>query len=251
MTDNDPGFSLDDKIIRSDNVKAALYFLASGDYLFRWQDAGSSRFDRDLGLHSKCLSEIDVSSAFGHKEIDSGWLPAGVIRWGFGPAGRMCVSEIPAQTIKITMEKAVPAAGKKTRVKKYTFKLATPHMVLVGTGTRYAIFALDGPFTPGRAAFHAPFPNINGSGWICFGSTNKVPEAKPENMAAAWKLFVDAPFNDHQRDGKSKSHPDDIRNALMECAGKAEYPLSDLVPMHSTIGALVDNIARKGTVDDD
>jgi len=129
-------------------------------------------------------------------------------------------------------------------------KMTTPNLVMLGMGTGYAIFALDGPFAPGQPVFHAPFPNVNGDGWICFGS-NKAPEALPENMAAAWKLFVDAPFNGHLVDGKSVSNPDDIRNTLIGYAGQTTYPISDLVPMHSTIGAIIDRITHTGTVNND
>jgi hypothetical protein len=243
-------FVYQDGIIKSDSVDAALYFLTSGDFLLRWKTNTKQHPYQSKEkpiFQSKCLSAVDVNSAFSHKEIDTGWLPEGVIRTGFGPGGRWCVKVIEPRPIKILLEE-LPTGTGKARDRKIT--ITPPRLVMLGMNTHFSLFALAGPFTPNQKAFYPPFPNINGSGWICMGD-NKMPEAFPENMAAAWELFLDAPFNNHGMNGKSKKHPDDIRLTLLENAGKDEYPVSDLQSMNSTIGSIIDNITHKGQVDDD
>ena len=56
------------------NAEAELYFLPGGHYLFRRRSAA--------GVTSKFVTAPDVAAAFTGQEMDSGWLPPGVMRIG-------------------------------------------------------------------------------------------------------------------------------------------------------------------------
>jgi hypothetical protein len=196
--------------------EAALYFL-EGHYLFKYPGPDK--------LTSKFISHADVVSAFSKEQVDTGWLPTGILRTGHGRKGSWFVYAAPPQAITHNFP------GNQ-------LTLPIPATVLVGVGKTYCLWALKGAVTPGSRLFNAPFPNVHGDGRICWGS-NPVREAEPGIAPAAWGLFFSSPFNRDLVQGKSKSFPEDIAEQLTNLAatGARKYPLSDLVPYHDSRGS--------------
>ena len=66
-------------------------------------------------------------------------------------------------------------------------------------------------------------------------------EATPVGVAKAWEAFLDSPFNNHDVQGKCRSHPGDIRDLLLELARRRTkaFPASELVGGEHTIEAVI------------
>lgn len=204
------------------DYQAALYFL-DGHYLFR------SRSGR--GWSSKFVTAWDVKAAFVGKETDSGWLLPGVVRSGSNRSGKWFVYSAPSQKTVISFDG-----------EDGTIKIPLPRTVLIGNGSNYYLWSLVADrFDRNAIAYAAPYPNIHGEGKICWGAATP-PRADPERAREVWDLFFSTPFNNHLVDRKSKSHPDDVRLALRESAGKREYPINDMQTTGASIGSLVNHL---------
>lgn len=88
--------------------------------------------------------------------------------------------------------------------------------------------------------FHAPIPNVFGSGAICWGTVQCVEDAalRGSSLAADWTMLLGSSFGDHAVGGKSKRQPHDIRKLLIELEAKkaTRYPTGDLIPFKKTLG---------------
>lgn len=93
--------------------------------------------------------------------------------------------------------------------------------------------SLDAPL------FHLPLPNVFHSGSICWGSVPVVSEAvlKGSSLADDWAVFLGSRFGDHGCNGKSRSHPQDIRQKLIQLEQRKVrvYPKSDLIATGRTL----------------
>jgi hypothetical protein len=87
--------------------------------------------------------------------------------------------------------------------------------------------------------FHLPLPNVFNSGSICWGSVPTTSETalKSGSLAEDWAVFLGSRFGDHGCNGKSKSHPQDIRQKLIDLEKRhvRVYPKSDLIPAQRTL----------------
>jgi hypothetical protein len=204
------------------NAVASLFFLASGHYLFRYLEDGREA--------SKFVTSVDVAAAFSMKEIDSGWMPSGMVRCGSNANGPWFVYSVPGQKVKISLDNNV------------TITVPAPRLVLVGSGSVYWLAATTtAHFDADGFAYHAPFPNVYQDGKICWG-TNTPPEAIPENVRKVWDLFWEAPFNADLAGKKSKAHSKDVRDQLRALAENKvhTYPKSDLISMNIDIERFVE-----------
>lgn len=213
-----------------DGATAALYFL-EGEYCF--QSA-----DETAGLVQKIVSPASVRDAFAKEALDSGWLPPGVNRYGVGAKGAWMVRwHAPAiYTIQLAS-------------RKQPLVVPMPALIWIGQKHNYFIVAAkEKAFTPNAALFHAPLANVGSSGLICFGQ-NPHPDVSRGGLEKAWYTFWDAPFNNHQGNGKSQLHPDGINAQLLVLArAKAKaYPLEDLVSMNTTLNAAIDRLTKRGS----
>ena len=208
---------------------AALFFLNGGHYLFRFMEDGKKA--------SKFVTSVDVAAAFSMKELDTGWLPAGVVRCGQNAAGQWFVYSTPPQKVKLSLEKAAINGG------DIPLTIPIPRLALIGSGSSYWLAAMRGKhFEHEAMAYHAPFPNVHPSGKICWGG-NTPPEAKPENARHAWELFFESPFNADLTGQKSQRHSKDVRELLKELDHNHRlYPISDLISMNIPIERLVEKV---------
>jgi PRTRC genetic system protein B len=187
----------------------------------------------------KFLSPAAVRSAFRNEPIASGWLPEGVRQWGSGSRGDWMVSHY---------KPAVYTFAISGRARKLTAPM--PALIWFGINHNYYIFAMLGDkFEPKAQLFHAPVANVNNKGLICFGE-NEHPDVKKGGFEKTWHTFWEAPFNNHQDDGKSVSQKDDINKKLLELAkAKAQfYPVSDLVPMGMTLEQAIERLTNRKSI---
>lgn len=198
---------------QSPDVMATVYIM-HGQYIVRYQD-NQQKF-------SKFVSPDVIRAAFTQIPIDSGFLPSGTVRWGSYSQGNWVVKFIPPQQTSIFLADTS---------KPNALRIPLPGLVFLGIGYRYFLWAVKTrEFEPQAGVFHAPFPNINADGSICFGS-NRVPKCSSTTLESAWQLFLSSPFNGDSATGKSKLNPNDVQKQLRAITSKRRYPLRDLVPI--------------------
>lgn len=197
-------------------VLASLHFLPGGHYLFR------QTFPVAV---SKFVTATDVAAAFLHQEVDTGWMPAGIVRYGQEIKGSWFVYSPPTQKVTITL---VPVANGET---EQTITIPAPRLVLIGAGGEYYLWAIKtSHFEHQAVMYNAPFPNLYPDGKICWGN-NKPPAVDPKTARKTWELFFESPFNNHLASGKSETHHNDVRSLLRSLDGKGKFPAADLVPI--------------------
>jgi len=108
----------------------------------------------------------------------------------------------------------------------------------------YAVYAVKRrPGTLDVALHLAPLPNVFNSGSICWGSVQRVSDEalSGASLAEDWSMLLGSPFGDHACNGKSKSHPHDIRQKLieLEAKGAKRYPTADLIPAKKTLAQVL------------
>jgi hypothetical protein len=109
---------------------------------------------------------------------------------------------------------------------------------------QYGLFAVKRrPQTLDVPLFHAPLPNVFGSGAICWGTVQRVTDDALRGAALAhdWSMLIGSSFGSHACSGKSRSHPQDIRAKLvaLEAQKAKRYPVSDLIPVKKTLAHLL------------
>src|SRR5262249_38498117 len=147
----------------------------------------------------KYVSPGAVRQAFAAEPIDSGWLPAGVCRWGISAKGAWMLRwHAPAQY-------NVWLPGR-----KQVLRVPMPALVFFAQGHAYYLWAMKGRvFNPKGELCHAPCANVNSSaGLICWGE-NRHPDVGTGCFDAMWATFWDAPFSGSHAAGKSKAYPED------------------------------------------
>ena len=202
---------------------AALYFLESGDYLFQRQNSSSA------GSVSKFLNSVDVAASFSDVWLDTGWMDAGVLRWGRCEAGPWYVYSAPER-------RKYEVIGSDEKL-----VIPLPRLVMLAIGKGYHIFTIKAErLTPKTMLFKAPFPNVNNGGNICWGSNSPI-EANPARAREMYERFLQTPFNGDLADGKSRKHSTDVRQVLKELSESQvrSYPLDDLVSTEQTIDEIV------------
>lgn len=193
--------------------------------------------DRSGALVTKFVSAEAVRQAVLDENVDTGYLPYGVVRWGMGVGGAWAVRYEPPSKRTIYLD--VPNAA------SAPLTVPLPAFIFVGRGNAYWLYAVSGAqFNPRSTLCRAPLPNVADDGQICFGK-NRVPAVADGGMERAFDLFFAAPFNDHHMDNRSRQHPDDIRVQLrgLAAGGAAKYPIRDLIKRDLT----VDDCVRRFT----
>jgi len=66
-----------------------------------------------------------------------------------------------------------------------------------------------------------------------------------ERLAKAWQMFMTAPFNNHLVDGKSNTHPKDIREKLKQLQNNNRYPINDLVQCGSSVQVAINMVINR------
>jgi len=105
---------------------------------------------------------------------------------------------------------------------------------------QYGVFAVKcRPENMDAPLFHAPLPNVFGSGAICWGTVQRVTDTalRGASLADDWAMLLGSSFGNHACSGKSRSHPQDIRTKLiaLEAQKAHRYPVSDLIPAKKTL----------------
>ncbi|MCI0392145.1 MAG: prokaryotic E2 ligase family D protein [Acidobacteria bacterium] len=212
------------------DAEAAIYFV-EGQYLFHARG--------DNGETIKYLSPSLVRQAFALEPIDSGWLSPETLRWGTCNKGDYVISFYRPARHRLLIEND---EGRATS----TLTVPLPGLIFAGLDQSWYIWAARARrFAPDLELFHAPLPNLGGTGLICFGE-NRHPEVK-HGAQEAWRLFISSPFNSHHADGKSREHPKNIISQLsfLHRRKAVRYPVRDLVSLRCTINEAVRRLVNR------
>jgi PRTRC genetic system protein B len=168
----------------------------------------------------KCLSPEQLAIAFANGNLDSGWMPPGVMRYGRSTKGNWGIYYIAAKKHTLIISDRL-------------YEVPLPPLVWIGFNSNYWVVAIKGRFTPNAIVYHAPLPNVYDEGQICWGS-NTPPSLQinsAEALVKAWTLFKESPFNNHLSVHKSRAYSSDVRemlNHLIQSKAK-KYPTDDLI----------------------
>jgi hypothetical protein len=180
---------------------------------------------------SYAINPADLTAIFGTESLgfSSGLLADDIIYTGLHSGRQQLLSYRPPQITGIYLE------GSATPL-----RVPLPGMMLyraMRPGDQrpdYRLFAVkQRPTTLDEPLYLPPLPNIYSGGSICWGTVERpVSDAPTVSLAADWAQLLGSTFGSHMVDGKSKLHPDDIRQHFIALdAAKADvYPLGDLIP---------------------
>ena len=207
-------------------------FFVDGQYVFKWIDEAGTEL-------SKYVSPASARAAFAKEPADSGWLPPGVLRCGNGSRGAWMIRWFEPALYKFSID-APDVTTKPLRV-------PMPSLIWFGQKTHYYIFAAkETRFKANAELYHAPLPNADRHGLICFGE-NPHPGVAKGGFESTWKMFWEAPFSDHHDDNKSQSEKKSVINKLVFLSRyKAkQYPLRDLVKANTTLEQAILRLTRR------
>ncbi len=214
-------------------AKAALFFL-EGHYQLKWREGSVER--------TKFLSPKQIGRAFSDKDaFDSGWLEANVVRFAQEKKTHKILSCLPAGRRKIFITDPRPMGEREASEKDESvleIEIPLPTLLLIGLGQKYYLWAtLDKTISQKSKICHAPFPNLDSSGEICFGK-NAAPECRLDIIETVWRLILESPFNSDRTADRCRTHPGDARKFLFELNHKKTFPKNALIKTNHTIGGL-------------
>lgn len=214
-------------------AKAALFFL-EGHYQLNWRTGSVEK--------TKFLSPAQIGRAFSVKDaFDSGWLQTFVLRFAQEKKAHKILSVLPSRRQKIFVTDPRPANEREDGDETESIlelDVPIPTLLLIGLGQKYYLWAtLDKTINQKSKICAAPFPNLDTSGEICFGSNVK-PECRLDTIETVWRLILDSPFNNHQAADRCRTHPGDARKLLFDLNGKKSFPKNALIRTNHTVGEL-------------
>ncbi len=128
-------------------------------------------------------------------------------------------------------------------------RVPLPGLVMIRLTTdekapQYGVYAVKRrPEKLDMPLFHAPLPNVFGSGAICWGTVQRVTDTalRAATLAEDWTMLLGSSFGDHAVGGKSKREPHDIRKLLIDLEAKKAraYPKRDLIPVKKTLAQVL------------
>jgi hypothetical protein len=217
--------------------QAAIYLLES-EFLFVAERAGK--------IEQKYVSPGALRQAFSAEPIDSGWIPAGVRRWGVSVKGTWMLRWHAPALYPIWLPN-----------RKRQVKVPFPGLIFFAQGSKYYIWATKGgAFDPKAKLWNAPCANVNALGLICWGQ-NAHPDVATGCFEKMWATFWEAPFSPNWATGKSAAFANaNDRLADLAKRGATAYPEDDLTPLRhrllpdpATLEATVDRMVRRGDVE--
>jgi hypothetical protein len=191
------------------NAKAALLFLEGGLVWYRYV--------RETGIQVKPVSPQALRAVVSKIPVDSGWLQPSIRRWGLSPAGEYALTLEPAHTRTLILQ----ARGSATR---QTIDVALPTLAMLGVGHVYYLWALLDPPGPGARLAYPPLPNVHANAAVCWGENRPPAQVTPKAVVRAMELFLTSAFTSDEVVNRSRKHPKDVRQTLIELDGQPTPP---------------------------
>lgn len=184
-------------------------------------------YTKGIRVGAYIIDPLDLADKLGQMNVCSGLLPEGCLFWQ-----RVSGEE----RVGLFVEPAVWLVQFKDEV----LSVPLPGLVFVGQEHRYWVRAVRSrPVDKEDEIYHAPLPNVNGSGLICWGNAD-FPKAGPDTIQDAFNTFIGSRFLGHLVNGKSRQFPFDVALMWLELnrTGAEVYPEGDLLKC-GTLGRLI------------
>lgn len=194
-------------------------------------------------VQERLVSYEQIKEAAIGLPVDSGWLGPEIVRWGNGRIGEWLVAFFPPTRHQLELTTGTPGESEST----VKIVAPLPGLVMFGGGVSYYIWAQKSDHCdPHAELFRCPLPNVYQDAKICWGPF-KPPQASPKGIIRAFEIFIGSTFTNHAANGKSKSHPEDVRELLKNLAGGEPqvYPLDDLIRQVDGTGVTLDKAIRE------
>lgn len=174
-----------------------------------------------------------------HTGLSSGVLPEGALWWGSGASGQMVALWRPPQVRRVALQTEPLSPPER-------YAIPMPGLLfLCAPGRAPWVYASpQRPESPAAELYKAPTYNVFSDGRVCPGN-----HRFPEDVG----LIPDSFFQSHfsptgDTEGRSQSHPKDLRALWAELNGRTEYPLEDLVAQGTFAEAVASVGQRQGGV---
>lgn len=200
-------------------LKAQL-LIFEGQYLLHYRTESGAEASAEK---FKFISPEAVRLAFSASPVDSGWLGAGICRWGAVREGNWLVKFFPPKDNYLLQLKLPDHQGQPKTNTASMIEVALPGLVFMGIGQNYYLWAIkEAEFRPEAHLYAAPLPNLYQDGRICWGQ-NLPPAVSAQTIETAWQLFISSEFSEHLVQGKSRAFSQDVRHQLLTL-GEANNP---------------------------
>jgi Prokaryotic E2 family D len=225
------------------DAEAGLLWISGGGQMMFVERAPDGRREY------KMVEAADVAQAFSWSQMDTGWLPPELVRWGRCGSGFFGVLHIPAARWPLRLGRLYEGRAADEIV---TVQAPLPECVLLACGSHVKVFAVPDGLSPQAKLYYAPVPNLYQDGGVCYGANSVAPLKDPFDMPKLWQLFLASPFNADMAGGRCQSQRSDVRRLLLSLDGVAEFPKDELLPVampyraSETLGEALDNLAGLG-----
>lgn len=188
-------------------------------------------YRKDDMILSKFVSPENVARAYAKISYDTGDIPIGIMRMGYGPNGYWGFLRSPGRMVYMSF-------GNEDYI-----QVPIPGTVIFGVAKTYYIFA-----EKAGKLFKAPFDNVYENGKICWGNNAIKPVKKAADLQTALNLFFAAPFTDDMDANNGRLTYKELYYGLAK--KKAKKYTRKLQQTRYTVDHLVKIALGKG-VDDD
>lgn len=175
-----------------------------------------------------------IAEALGRVSLMSGILPENTLLSGERDGKKMIIKYL--QPCIRTL-----ALG---REGNHTFTIPMPPMIWAGWGRVYRLYALNQHTYPNASTilFHAPVPNLDSRGEVCWGDTGTVLDVSHAAMKTMLDRFFESNFVPHTDNHRSMKYPLSVLDMWHDLAkANAEhYPLTDLVAASIRLDQVID-----------
>lgn len=134
---------------------------------------------------SKFVAPEDVARAYSKLSYDTGDIPEGIMRMGYGRNGYWGFLRTPPRMVLMSF------------LDEDFIKVPVPGTILFGVANQYRIYA-----EKAGKLYHAPYDNVYDNGLICWGNNAVRPVKKAADLQAALNLFFASPFT-HRNDANN------------------------------------------------
>ena len=132
-------------------------------------------------------------------------------------------------------------------------RVPLPGLVMIRVTTahddpRYGVYAVKKrPVSLDTELYLCPLPNTSRDG-VCWGTVKKASadSLAGNDLAEDWRLLLGSVFTNHSVHGKSKSHPNDIRQKLIDLEQRQSrvYGTRDLIALDLKLSDVVERVQR-------
>lgn len=185
------------------------------------------KIDGDQTIESYIVDPADLAARLNNTSLTTGLLPKNCVFWA---------RENGHEKIGVYLEPQIWPLS--VQGEKETCHVPLPGLIFVGHEKKYTALAIKEAGWPNGQAelYHAPMPNIYLKTGICSGNI-KFPLCDSNTIWTAVEMFMQARFNDHLANNKSKKYKATILDQwhILSKNKAKQYPINDMISTGLTL----------------